>query len=91
MALIFFGQTNCAICGNILTENDEFVGLPAFADSDSSLYPFSDAAFHKSCYDNWGKRQEVESVIEERRKELLQSDQYKHFEAKYGKPKWLSD
>jgi hypothetical protein len=35
MALIIRGSTKCAVCGRVLTEADEVVGLPHFASESS--------------------------------------------------------
>jgi len=71
MAMIFLGSTVCASCGKALVSGDEIIGLPAFAAKDNPLYPYSDAGFHKSCYEKWGKKDEVEEAIKKHRKEFL--------------------
>lgn len=87
MALIFLEQTKCALCGEILLKGDEIVGLPPSSDTTNPLYKFFDCGFHKSCYLNWEKREEVEKIIAEERKAFENSDHYKEMIFELKKPK----
>lgn len=62
MALVIPGQTKCSICGEVIRENDEVVGFPAFLSRGHRLHRFSDSVFHKRCFATCAERQEVEAV-----------------------------
>jgi hypothetical protein len=51
MALIFHGKSACQLCGGVLAENDDLVAFPAFLPAAHGLFPFSDAAFHRTCFE----------------------------------------
>ncbi len=58
MALIFFGETECTICGVIVNDDDDIVTTTHFiSDSSDPLWRFSDSAMHKSCFLNWQHKQ----------------------------------
>ncbi|MDQ2911345.1 MAG: hypothetical protein M3R39_10100 [Actinomycetota bacterium] len=60
MALVTRGSTPCAICGQILLEGDEVVGLPHFAaDASDPHWRYSDAAFHVACWTDLPERQAI--------------------------------
>jgi hypothetical protein len=63
MAIIILGKSRCPICGELLQEGDEITGLPAISDLANPLYPYFDAGFHKSCFENWDKRNEIEAIL----------------------------
>ena len=63
MALIFIGKSECAICGQTLMESDEIVGLPAISDTSNPLYQYFDQGFHKSCFESWEKKNEVQLIL----------------------------
>ncbi len=67
MALIILGKTECTLCGKPLLENDEVVGFPAFLPTQHQLSQFSDAAFHKACFDNAPEHQAVEDLYRQYR------------------------
>jgi len=51
MALINDGKTICPLCGRLIPANDAVVAFPAFLKKTHSLARYSDAAFHKECFD----------------------------------------
>lgn len=54
MALIVTGVTECAICGEVIQPCDEAFGTVAFiSDPTGRFYEYSDALFHKRCFDTW--------------------------------------
>jgi len=58
MALIFRGKTECSICGVVIRNDDNIVATSHFiADSNDSLWRFSDSAMHKSCFLCWEHKQ----------------------------------
>lgn len=64
MALIARGSTCCAICGEVLQDGDEVVGLPHFAaDAGDPHWRYSDAGFHARCWDDLPVRQVIEDRI----------------------------
>ncbi|MCC7422434.1 MAG: hypothetical protein IT428_19310 [Planctomycetaceae bacterium] len=59
MALIFLGQSCCAICGDVITPVDEIVATSHFiADPTDHLWRFSDAPMHRPCFLAWELRAE---------------------------------
>ncbi|HTQ49960.1 MAG TPA: hypothetical protein VMJ12_04555 [Candidatus Acidoferrales bacterium] len=59
MALIFRGKSKCKICGEVIDQNDDIVATSHFiADRKDSLWPYSDAPFHKRCFLTWDRREE---------------------------------
>jgi hypothetical protein len=57
MALIIRGTTECALCHEILGDEDDIIGTSHFIDSPSDrFYNFSDAAMHRTCFLAWGMR-----------------------------------
>jgi hypothetical protein len=87
MALIFIGKSICAICGKTFMTHDEIVALPPSSETANPLYQYFDQGFHKSCFEHWDKKEEVEEIIEKQRKEFEKSDFYKEMLSKYGNPK----
>ena len=59
MALIFSGHTICPICGEVILHNQAVVGFPAFLKKTHPLAAYSDAAFHKECFDKSPDRDAV--------------------------------
>jgi hypothetical protein len=58
MALIFLGQSRCALCDTILTETDQIVATSHFiADRQHPLWCFSDAGMHQTCFLVWEQRE----------------------------------
>jgi hypothetical protein len=55
----------CAICGQTLMENDEMIGLPPISDTSNPLYKYFDEGFHKRCFENWDKKNDVEAILQE--------------------------
>ena len=64
MALIFRGSSLCAVCGEVLAEGDEIVGLPHFAPGqDDPHWQYTDAGLHASCWADLPERPAIESRI----------------------------
>lgn len=52
MALVFLGKTLCPICGIVLQKGEELVSFAPFvANRRDPLFRFSDAAFHRRCFE----------------------------------------
>jgi hypothetical protein len=50
MALLFLGQTECPICGDIIEDRENAYLFPPFiSNTKDKMYEFNDAAFHISC------------------------------------------
>ena len=88
MAIIFLGITQCALCDKILKEGDELVSFPAISDNTNPLYRYFDAGFHKSCFENWDRKNEMQAILEKQQEEFESSDFYKEMLSKDGKPKY---
>ncbi len=59
MALIFWGSTECGICGKVLNVEDPMVTFPNIIQNESDpFYGFNDQAYHLTCLMNspqWGE------------------------------------
>ena len=69
MALIIRGSTKWAVCGEVLTDDDEVAGLPHFvSDSSDPLWRYTDEGFHRQCFESLPERVEIERRIEDVRR-----------------------
>jgi hypothetical protein len=50
MALLIRGKTKCPLCGDTIEHDQEVAAFPAFLPSGHPLGTFSDAALHKTCF-----------------------------------------
>lgn len=62
MALIFPGKTTCSLCGEIVRNEDDVIGFPAFIPKTHRLHQFSEGVFHKTCFQSWEDKEEFESL-----------------------------
>src|SRR5208283_1945607 len=51
MAMIIEGGSKCPLCGQVFGKGDDLVGFSAFLPPGHELVAFSDAAFHRACFD----------------------------------------
>lgn len=59
MAIIRLGITLCPLCKQPIENPESCRAFPHFIeDEEDPLSPYSDAAFHKWCFDSWPKRNE---------------------------------
>jgi len=59
MALIEYGMTLCSLCGQPINSWEEWIAFPHFIeDEEDPLWPYSDAVFHRSCFESWPHREE---------------------------------
>jgi hypothetical protein len=65
VALIFRGRSRCSICGEVLGHEDDIVATTHFiADKSDPLWPFSDSAMHRACFEAWPHRDEFAARYE---------------------------
>ncbi len=58
MAIIFSGISTCVLCDQVLESDKDIVMIPPFVEGAfAEFLAYSDAAFHKSCFMTWEKRQ----------------------------------
>ena len=62
MALIIRGKSECPLCGKVIQKGDEIVAFTAFLRPEHPLWKYSDAAFHKECFDRSPDKEAVERV-----------------------------
>jgi hypothetical protein len=91
MALIFLGQSKCTICGNILEEGEDVIGLPAISNTTHPLYEYFDSGLHLKCFENWDKKNKVKDLIKAEKEKFKNSDYFKEMKEKHGIPKWLEE
>lgn len=54
MSIFIPGKSRCSICGNIINENQKYIGSKFFIDDESDpFWRFSDSNFHYDCFINW--------------------------------------
>ena len=63
MALFSSGKSICPLCGRIIEHLDDAVATPAFLRGTHRLAIFSDAVFHKECFDRCQERKEVDQLL----------------------------
>jgi hypothetical protein len=63
MALLIRGKSICPLCGAVIGISDEVSALPAFLPLGHRLARFSDAAFHRHCFEASADRVEVEQLL----------------------------
>jgi hypothetical protein len=51
MAIIIAGESRCPICGKVIDKGVAVATFPAFLPRGHELSAFSDAAFHRACFD----------------------------------------
>lgn len=57
MAIILRGKTECAICSDIIIDDDDIIATSHFiADDQDALWRFSDSLMHRSCFLVWDHR-----------------------------------
>ena len=59
MAITIIGKTVCILCGTRIERNDDIISFPAFLPNTHELRRFSDAAFHRNCFENAPERDRV--------------------------------
>jgi hypothetical protein len=57
------GKTICAICGEVIAVDDDVFATPAFLRPTDQLARYSDAAFHRRCFEGSGERAEVDRLL----------------------------
>lgn len=63
MALLLPGKTVCSLCGEVIVARDDVVATPPFLESTHRLARFSDAAFHRRCFEEAAEHAEVENLL----------------------------
>lgn len=59
MALIEYGVTVCPLCGKSINTSEEYISFPHFIEDERDpFWPYSDAVFHRKCFESWSNRQE---------------------------------
>lgn len=67
MAILIRGVTVCSLCGCVISECDEAVVFPAFAQSTADPYfEFSDGSFHTNCLLKANRGSEAIGRVEQR-------------------------
>ena len=69
MAMVFWGQTKCALCGRLIGEGDHIVSIPPVVQNKADLlYEFNDQVYHKAClldHNLWPSLKELLTLIEQ--------------------------
>ena len=91
MALIFLGQSVCPICGQILKEGEDVIGIGPASDKDSELYPYFDCGYHLDCFTNWEKKDEITRILHEEKEAFHRTDYFRSMLKKHGPPDYIQD
>ena len=58
MVIVIRGSSTCALCHDVLEDEQELVTTsPFIEDTSSDWWRYSDAAFHKNCFMTWESRE----------------------------------
>lgn len=63
MALVLLGKSKCSLCSEVMKEGEELKAFPAFLPYDHRFGRFSDAAFHKVCFEKDTDAQAVDDML----------------------------
>jgi hypothetical protein len=63
MALVLLGRSKCPLCSEVMKEGEELKAFPAFLPYDHRFGRFSDAAFHKVCFEKDEDAQAVDDML----------------------------
>jgi hypothetical protein len=63
MALFMSGQTQCAICRRVIASREEAFATTAFLKNTHPLAKFSDAVFHRRCFEECPERNAVLQLL----------------------------
>jgi hypothetical protein len=63
MALILLGRSKCPLCSEPMREGQELKAFPAFLPYDHKFGRFSDAAFHKACFEKDPDAEDVNMML----------------------------
>jgi hypothetical protein len=63
MALFFAGKSKCPLCGKTIEASDDVFATRAFLRNTHRLARFSDAVFHRQCFECCSERIDVERLL----------------------------
>jgi hypothetical protein len=63
MALIILGKSKCPLCSEVMKQGEELKAFPAFLPYDHRFGRFSDAAFHKVCFEKDSDASDVDDML----------------------------
>ena len=63
MAMIIRGKSLCPLCNEPMQEGQELKAFPAFLPNDHRFGRFSDAAFHKACFEKDPEGQDADMML----------------------------
>jgi len=63
MALVLEKKSECQICGKLIEMSDDVKMFPAFLGTSHPLHRYSDAVFHRRCFEASPDRNEVERLF----------------------------
>jgi hypothetical protein len=63
MALFLEKKTDCQICGQLIDSSHDAKMFPAFLGKSHPLHRYSDAVFHRRCFETSPDREEVERLF----------------------------
>lgn len=87
MAILITGKSRCLLCGQVIASSDEVVATPAFLKREHALARFSDAVFHRRCFNESPEHDEAERLLA-RFKEVMAAAPPKSTLAEYES--WLA-
>lgn len=58
------GKTTCALCSAAITEEADKIAFPEFLPEGHHLRQYSNAVFHRKCFNEWQRRDEFLEIFE---------------------------
>ena len=62
MAITILGRSTCSICRRVLEERQEIVQFSPCVPKGHRLLEYGDSAMHRSCFDSWEHRDEMDRL-----------------------------
>ena len=63
MPIVEWGKTACGVCGKPVFREDASVSTPAFLRQTHPFWRYSDALFHRTCFEDSPDRVELERLL----------------------------
>ena len=63
MAVVIAGRSHCLLCGRIIERSNDAIATPPFLRQSHRLARFSDAVFHRECFEQCSDSDEVQRLL----------------------------
>ena len=90
MALLF-KESICSICEKPLGKQEDIITWTAFLRKEHKFWKYSDSGMHRSCFENWERKEEFEHLYKYQPLIDFDDTELKKRIKKHGKPDWLKE